>query len=78
MQYLPKITKPTLIIHSADDPFMDERVIPPTQLLPKQVEYELHAKGGHVGFIERTTGWRTSYYLERRIPQYLAKIFGIS
>jgi predicted alpha/beta-fold hydrolase len=78
MKYLAKITIPTLIIHAADDPFMDERVIPSKNMLPEQVEYELHAKGGHVGFIERRTGWRTGYYLERRIPRYLASKLGTS
>ena len=32
--------------------------------------FELHAHGGHVGFVEGSVR-RPRYYLERRIPQWL-------
>lgn len=70
---LGKIAKPTLIIHAADDPFMTDAVIPSLAHLPACVEYELHANGGHVGFIEGGTPWRPRYYLEQRLLRYLTE-----
>lgn len=34
------------------------------------IEFELHARGGHVGFVEGSLR-QPGYYLERRIPQWL-------
>jgi predicted alpha/beta-fold hydrolase len=51
MQFLPSINTPTLILHAADDPFMDERVIPKQKQLSKHIAYELSTHGGHVGFM---------------------------
>ncbi|QGS61327.1 hydrolase [Shewanella algae] len=70
---LGKIAKPTLIIHAADDPFMTDAVIPSLAHLPACVEYELHANGGHVGFIEGGTPWQPRYYLEQRLLRYLTE-----
>ncbi len=67
---LPKlayITKPTLIIHAKDDPFMAPEVVPDLSFLPHNVYQIEH--GGHVATRER--------YLEetanvvKRIPQWL-------
>ncbi|MDN5369792.1 MAG: uncharacterized protein PWP74_1100 [Shewanella sp.] len=65
------ITRPTLFIHAADDPFMSHSVIPDTTSLPSCVQYELYPHGGHVGFIDGGTPWRPQYFLERRLLQYL-------
>ncbi|MCA0952328.1 hydrolase [Shewanella chilikensis] len=70
---LGKIAKPTLILHAADDPFMTDTVIPSLAHLPACVEYELHANGGHVGFIEGGTPWQPRYYLEQRLLRYLTE-----
>ncbi|GAB1106392.1 MAG: hydrolase [Shewanella algae] len=70
---LGKIAKPTLILHAADDPFMTDAVIPLLEHLPACVEYELHANGGHVGFIEGGTPWQPRYYLEQRLLRYLTE-----
>ncbi|MBO2686499.1 hydrolase [Shewanella algae] len=70
---LGKIAKPTLILHAADDPFMTDAVIPSLEHLPACVEYELHANGGHVGFIEGGTPWQPRYYLEQRLLRYLTE-----
>jgi predicted alpha/beta-fold hydrolase len=49
---LANISTPSLILHAADDPFMDENVIPNQQQLSSDVAYELSAHGGHVGFMQ--------------------------
>ena len=47
---LKNIQIPSLIIHAADDPFMDSRVIPNADQLSDFTAYELSEHGGHVGF----------------------------
>ena len=71
MPLLPGVTKPLLIIHAQDDPFMTSEVIPPADMLPANVEYQLTQYGGHVGFVGGT--WRNpQMWLEQRIPQWLS------
>jgi len=36
-----------------------------------QVELELSAKGGHVGFVGGNIPFRPHYWLEKRIPKFL-------
>ena len=71
--FLGAIETPTLIIQSEDDPFVFKHSIPEASELSACTELELHTKGGHVGFVEGSP--RTPrYYLERRIPQWLASL----
>ena len=72
-RFLSSIKTPTLIIHAKDDPFMNEKVIPDENELSSAIQFELAAKGGHVGFIEGAWPWRANYYLEKRIPEFLLK-----
>ncbi|QFU24402.1 hydrolase [Shewanella eurypsychrophilus] len=71
LRFLKNIVKPTLVIHAADDPFMNEEVIPSAKLCSNKVTYELHARGGHVGFIDGGTPLKPRYYLEQRILHFL-------
>lgn len=71
LPFVSRITKPTLIMHAKDDPFMTDEVIPHPSQISEHVEYELHAHGGHVGFIEGGAPWKPRYYLERRILDFL-------
>ncbi|MCE9677639.1 hydrolase [Shewanella sp. AS1] len=71
LPYLRHITKPTLVMHAKDDPFMNNEVIPTLDQLSAQVTYELHNYGGHVGFIEGGTPFKPQYYLEKRIIHFL-------
>lgn len=69
--YLRHITKPTLVIHAKDDPFMNDEVIPAHDDLAPAVTYELQANGGHVGFINGGSPLNPKYYLEKRILHFL-------
>lgn len=71
LPFVSRITKPTLIMHAKDDPFMTADVIPRPSQLSEHVEYELHSHGGHVGFIEGGTPWKPRFYLEGRILRFL-------
>ncbi|TDU30902.1 hypothetical protein DFR24_0259 [Panacagrimonas perspica] len=50
-QYLPRIQRPTLVLHALDDPFMVPSVVPDASRLSSSVTLELSPRGGHVGFI---------------------------
>ena len=75
MPRLSDITKPTLIIHAKDDPFMDHHSIPPQEQLPANVEYQLTEHGGHVGFVGGTLR-KPEMWLERRISDWLTRWLG--
>ena len=70
-QFLARIARPTLVIQSLDDPFMSPDVIPSEEELSSSVTLEICKQGGHVGFIEVHKG-RPGFWLERRIPDYIA------
>ena len=71
-QYLHQIKRPTLILHSLDDPFMASEIIPAENELSNSIVLELSQKGGHVGFIGGSLPWQAEYWLEQRIPEFLA------
>ena len=64
---------PTLLIQSADDPFVFRHSVPEPAELSASTTLELHRRGGHVGFVEGTPR-RPRYYLERRIPEWLCAL----
>lgn len=70
--FLGRIETPTLIIQAADDPFVFSHSVPDASELSASTELELHAHGGHVGFVAGSPR-RPGYYLERRIPQWLTE-----
>jgi predicted alpha/beta-fold hydrolase len=69
--YLRRITVPTLVIHAVDDPFMSPRVVPPDGEFAQATSLELTAHGGHVGFVGGEP-WAPYYWLESRIPDFIA------
>ncbi|MGE5240979.1 MAG: hydrolase [Bacteroidota bacterium] len=71
-QYLEGIAIPTLLLHALDDPFMTEKTIPRPDELSGHVTLEVYRRGGHVGFVGGAWPWRSHYWLEERIPAYLA------
>jgi predicted alpha/beta-fold hydrolase len=73
LQDLPLVTKPTLILHAKDDPFMNAKVIPDSSLINQHVAYELSAYGGHVGFMENISG-PDKLWLPKRISDFLSEI----
>ena len=71
-QYLVEVACPTLIVHALDDPFMTRDVVPSREELSPSIRLELSATGGHVGFVEGDLPWSARYWLEERIPRFLA------
>ena len=72
-QFLNQIAVPTLLIQSADDPFMTPEVVPQVNELADKVYIELTKSGGHVGFITGRMPFRPLYWLEQRIPAFITQ-----
>lgn len=73
-QFLKNINKPTLLIHSKDDPFMTTAVLPQEHEISDMVTLELANHGGHVGFIGGKR-LKPEYWLEGRIIDFLQQQF---
>ncbi|MEN8720313.1 MAG: hydrolase [Oceanococcaceae bacterium] len=69
--YLAGIRRPTLIVHSRDDPFMTPEMIPSASHLAPQVRLEVSERGGHVGFVAAGPGGRPVMWLEQRLAHWL-------
>jgi uncharacterized protein len=68
--FLKNIRVPTLILHSADDPFMTPAALPRDEELSPAVRFELSARGGHVGFMNGSL-FRPRRWLDARIAEHL-------
>jgi hypothetical protein len=69
--YLSAIKTSTLIIHAKDDPLMTPDVIPNDKNLSQDIILELSDHGGHVGFIGADCAGKMTYWLEKRILDFL-------
>lgn len=72
-QYLRHIAVPTLLLQARDDPFLKPSAIPQREELSPSVDLELYEHGGHVGFVTGRWPWRARYWLDERIPGYIAE-----
>lgn len=68
--YLKHIATPTLILHAADDPFMNEKVIPLASDLSPFVRCEVSKKGGHVGFMQGSP-LNPTIWLHERVTEFV-------
>jgi predicted alpha/beta-fold hydrolase len=68
--WLKKITQPTLIIHALDDPLVPAACVPELSELSTVACLEVHAQGGHVGFVQGRP-WKPKYWLKQRILDFL-------
>jgi predicted alpha/beta-fold hydrolase len=74
--YLEAIRVPTLLIHSADDPFLPARAMPHAAVAANphlQAEFTRH--GGHVGFVSGPP-WGPACWAEERAATFLAERLG--
>jgi len=71
-QYLRGIAAPTLILQAADDPMVPATTIPRLEELSDATRLALSPCGGHVGFVGSRFPARPVYFLEQRIPEFLA------
>lgn len=70
INYLKTITKPALILHAQDDPFMSPDIIPSDEQLADCLELRVSSHGGHVGFVNEASIGNASFFLEKTILEY--------
>jgi predicted alpha/beta-fold hydrolase len=73
--FLDRIRRPTLLLSAEDDPFLPVSVLRDARQAASQnpyVTFEVHASGGHVGFVGGQVPWRPRYYAEWRACEFLA------
>lgn len=72
--FLAQVKKPLLLVHAADDPFLDAASIPAAHELNPYVFSLVSAKGGHVGFVTGQNPWRRRYWLDEIVPEFLRQM----
>jgi hypothetical protein len=81
LQLLPEISKPTLIIYAADDPFFDPAIIPDLQAACADnplLDLILTRYGGHMGYMSSKQGQQQAqdpdpWWAWNRVLQWLCK-----
>jgi predicted alpha/beta-fold hydrolase len=68
--FMKSIQTPTLVLHSADDPFMSPASVPTPDELSDAVTLELSRRGGHVGFVAGNV-LKPKMWLLERISRHL-------
>lgn len=72
-QFIPRICRPTLILHDRHDPFMWPHTVPLESELPEDVVMELTSGGGHAGFVGGNTPASTRYWPGKRLIHWLSQ-----
>ena len=71
--FIPKITVPTVIIHSRDDPFLPADAIPEAAMRANPaVTPMISDRGGHVGFVAGWSHGRPQFWAEAAIARWLS------
>ncbi|MAD91253.1 MAG: hydrolase [Gammaproteobacteria bacterium] len=74
INFLRDIRTATLIINALDDPFMKPHGLPNQNQLSKSITLEISENGGHIGFIDGGTPFKPTFYLPKRITNFLESI----
>jgi hypothetical protein len=70
---LDRVRVPTLLIHSADDPFLPPAALPRAAIERNPcLRVVLTGRGGHVGFIAGSP-WRPLFWVEQEAARYLGE-----
>jgi predicted alpha/beta-fold hydrolase len=73
--YINRISIPTLLLSSVDDPFLPPAVLDDVRTIAQanpSLHLEFTPRGGHVGFIGGWNPLRPAYYAEKRACDFLA------
>lgn len=76
LAWLPRISLPTLLLSSVDDPFLPAEVLIDVRNEAREnsaLTVEFPARGGHAGFIGGRNPFRPVYYMEQRVCDFLAE-----
>jgi predicted alpha/beta-fold hydrolase len=69
---LRHVAVPTLLLNARNDPLVPARLIPPAAAVSDQITLELTDGGGHLGFISGRWPWSPRFWLDQRVPEFLA------
>jgi len=69
---LGAVRAPTLLLHAANDPFLPASALPRRERLPAAVLLEVHAGGGHVGFVDGAPPGRIDWLPQRLLAHFSA------
>jgi predicted alpha/beta-fold hydrolase len=75
LNWLERISVPTLLLSAVDDPFLPPQVLNEVRQVANSnpsLDIEFTPHGGQVGFVEGASPFSPSYYLERRTGDFLA------
>jgi predicted alpha/beta-fold hydrolase len=74
INFLSRITTPTLCLSSADDPFLPIEALQRAKALASDaIDFRITDCGGHTGFIAGTSPWRCVYWAEELMVSWLAE-----
>jgi len=74
-ELLSCVSVPTLIVNARNDPLVPPRLIPDQADLPDDMTLEITPSGGHLGFVSGRWPWAAKFWLDTRIPEFLAPFF---
>jgi len=66
------VSVPTLIINARNDPLVPAHLIPDRRDMSDHVTLEISDNGGHVGFVSGRWPWAPRFWLDTRVPEFLA------
>ena len=74
INYLGRITTPTLCISAEDDPFLPKEVLARAiAMASPSVKVIVTPSGGHTGFVAGATPWSCVYWAEERVVDWLVE-----
>lgn len=74
IDYLGRITTPTLALNAEDDPFLPAEVLPVAKRRASSwVDFRTTRNGGHVGFIAGNAPWKCAYWAEELAVRWLVE-----
>jgi predicted alpha/beta-fold hydrolase len=72
---LNHVAVPTLVVNAHNDPLVPLHLIPRQCDLSNQVTLEVTQGGGHLGFVSGRWPWKPKFWLDTRVPEFLASHF---
>jgi len=73
---LRHVAVPTLIVNAHNDPLVPVSLIPREDEISDKVTLEITESGGHLGFVSGRWPWSPRFWLDTRVPEFLAPFFG--
>lgn len=76
LQYLKDVRTPTLLVNSADDPFLPSAVLDEVRAVARGndcLHLAFTQRGGHVGFVAGRRPWSPRYHAEQRVLRFFSE-----